>query len=153
MALHHGKFWPLGRDQGKVGGLPLLFKGIIQKLHMSLPFPIHEQNVHTWSYLAAREAGKCHLLSQLLIHHARRAEQKEGGDSILKHCRNLKTCRAGMLKENQDGSRRRKSGHSDIEECPVIRHQSQSFLIEVSLFSYLFTFGSAGSSMLCVGSL
>ena len=30
-------------------------------------------------------------------------------------------CRAGMLKENQDGSRRRKSGHSDIEEYPVIR--------------------------------
>ena len=52
MALHHGKFWPLGRDQGKVGGLPLLFKGRIQKLHMSLPFPVHEQNVHTWSYLA-----------------------------------------------------------------------------------------------------
>ena len=45
-------------------------------------------------------------------------------------------CRAGMLKENQDGSRRRKS-HSDIEECPVIRHQSQS---EVFLFSYLFTY-------------
>ena len=58
-----------------------------------------------------------------------------------------------MLKENQDGSRRRKSGHSDIEECPVIRHQSQSFLIEASLFSYLFTVGSAGSSMLCVGSI
>ena len=48
MALHHEKFWPLGRDQGKAGGLTLVFKGRIQKLHMSLPLPIHEQNVQTW---------------------------------------------------------------------------------------------------------
>ena len=45
-----------------------------------------------------------------------------------------------MLKENQDGSKRRKSGHSDSEECPVIRHQSESFLIEAFLFSYLFLY-------------
>lgn len=121
-AHHHHTFQPMVWGKEEAETLPLPFKGRTQKLHMSLPLPSHGQNIHTWPHLAAKEASSIILISCVPSYNGRRGEPALPDTS-----RNFKVFRVCELKGNQGGGKRPGKGrHSEEEEHPEIRQQSQS---------------------------